>query len=73
MNARKTRKNYRQWKVSITMSILQKRIVINLWTTTSIIVPGGNKIMSMFSSSNDIVIPWQQVKCIGDDIILVDI
>ena len=32
---------------------------------TSIIVPGGSsKILSMFSNSNDIVIPWQNIKCI---------
>lgn len=42
-------------------------------TITSIIVPGSNKFLSMFSSSNDIVIPWQQIHCIGEDIILVDI
>lgn len=42
-------------------------------TITSIIVPGGNKILNMFSTSNDIVIPWNQIKCIGDDVILVDI
>ncbi len=40
---------------------------------TSIIVPGGNKILSMFTSGNDIVIPWQNIKCIGDDVILVEI
>ncbi len=40
---------------------------------TSIIVPGSNKILSMFSSANDIVIPWQNIKCIGDDVILVEI
>ena len=40
---------------------------------TSIIVPGSNKFMSIFSSNNDIVIPWQNVKCIGDDLILVEI
>ncbi len=40
---------------------------------TSIIVPGNSKFISMFSSSNDIVIPWQNIKCIGDDIILVEI
>ena len=40
---------------------------------TSIIVPGSNKILSMFSTSNDIVIQWQNIKCIGDDIILVEI
>ena len=32
---------------------------------TSIIVPGGtNKILNIFSSNNDIVIPWQKIKCI---------
>ena len=40
---------------------------------TSIIVPGNNKLMSMFSSNNDRVIPWKNIKCIGDDLILVEI
>ena len=42
-------------------------------TITSIIVPGNNKLLSMFSASNDIVIEWQNIKCIGDDVILVEI
>ena len=40
---------------------------------TSIIVPGSNKIMSMFAGSNDIVIDWHNIKCIGEDVILVEI
>ncbi len=40
---------------------------------TSIIVPGNNKILNMFAGNNDIVIPWKNIKCIGDDIILVEI
>ena len=40
---------------------------------TSIIVPGSNKIMSFFNQNNDIIIPWQNIKCIGDDLILVEI
>ena len=40
---------------------------------TSIIVPGSNKIMSFFNQNNDIVIPWQNIKCRGDDLILVEI
>ena len=40
---------------------------------TSIIVPGSNKLFSVFAGVNDIVIPWQQIKCIGDDVILVEI
>ena len=40
---------------------------------TSIIVPGSKKLMSTFSKEDDIVIEWEKIKCIGDDIILVDI
>ena len=40
---------------------------------TSIIVPGSNKLLNMFAGNNDIVIEWQQIKCIGDDVILVEI
>ena len=42
-------------------------------TITHIIVPGSNKIINFFTQNNNIVIPWQKVKCIGDDIILVEI
>ena len=41
---------------------------------TSIIVPGGtNKILNFFSSNNDIIIEWEKIRCIGDDLILVEI
>ena len=40
---------------------------------TSIIVPGNTKFFNMFAVNNDIVIPWKNIKCIGDDIILVEI
>ena len=46
---------------------------LNTGVITSIIVPGSNKIMSFFNQNNDIVIPWQNIKCIGDDLILVEI
>lgn len=42
-------------------------------TITHIIVPGSNKIINIFAGNNDIVIPWQNIKCIGDDLILVEI
>ena len=42
-------------------------------TITSIIVPGENKFLNMLSRGNDIVIPWQNITCIGDDIILVEL
>ena len=40
---------------------------------TSIIVPGNLKLINLFAGNNDIVIPWQNIKCIGEDIILVEI
>ena len=41
---------------------------------TSIIVPGNaNKLMSLFSNSNDIIISWDKIKCISDELILVEI
>ena len=40
---------------------------------TSIIVPGNSKLFNVFSKESDIVIPWQDIKCIGDDVILVEI
>lgn len=41
---------------------------------TAIIVPGGsNRLLNFISSSNDIVIKWEDIKCIGDDLILVEI
>ena len=40
---------------------------------TSIIVPGSNKMLNIFAQSNEIVIPWQNIKCIGNDLILVEI
>lgn len=40
---------------------------------TSIIVPGNKKLINLFSKEEDIVIDWEKIKCIGDDVILVDI
>lgn len=40
---------------------------------TSIIVPGSSKPFSFLSASTDIVITWDKIKCIGDNVILVDI
>lgn len=40
---------------------------------TSIIVPGNNRGMKIFATGNEIVIPWSKIKCIGEDVILVEI
>lgn len=40
---------------------------------TSIVVPGTSKLFNFFSNEHEIVIPWSAIKCIGEDIILVDL
>ena len=40
---------------------------------TSIIVPGNSSFFNIFSGINDIIIPWKNIKCIGNDVILVEI
>ncbi len=37
----------------------------------SIVIPGGYKFFGMLGRENDIVIPWENIEKIGDDIILV--
>lgn len=39
---------------------------------TAIVVPGTNKIFSI-GTKGDIIIPWDKISKIGDDIILVDV
>jgi len=40
---------------------------------TSIIVPGSSKFFNNIFFNNDITIPWTSIKCISDELILVDI
>ena len=42
-------------------------------TILEIIVPGNNKLFNIFSTGNEITIPWTCIKAIGDDLILVEI
>lgn len=38
-----------------------------------IIVPGNNKFFNLFSTGGEVVIPWNCIRTIGEDIILVEI
>lgn len=38
----------------------------------AIVVPGPYRFLGMFGRAEDLVIPWESIKRIGDDIILVD-
>lgn len=42
-------------------------------TIKSIIVPGDNKMFNFFSGNNEIEIPWERIKAIGKDVILVEL
>lgn len=39
----------------------------------SMIIPGQNRVFSLFSKAGDYVIPWEQIKTIGSDVILVEL
>lgn len=39
----------------------------------SLIIPGQNRVFSLFSKAGDYVIPWEQIKTIGSDVILVEL
>ncbi|NLI60698.1 MAG: YlmC/YmxH family sporulation protein [Clostridiales bacterium] len=40
---------------------------------TAIVVPGSSKLMGFIKGHTDYVIPWEKIKKIGDDVILVDV
>ncbi|MCK8823710.1 YlmC/YmxH family sporulation protein [Fuchsiella alkaliacetigena] len=39
----------------------------------SIIVPGEKKVWSFFAKDNDLIIAWDQVEKIGEDVVLVNL
>lgn len=38
----------------------------------SFIIPGQGKVLGIFGKDNELVIPWESIKKIGDDIVLID-
>lgn len=40
---------------------------------TAIVVPGPSRLMGFLKGDNDYIIPWDKIKKIGDDVILVDV
>jgi len=38
----------------------------------AIIIPGGGRFFGLIGKENEFVIPWERVKKVGEDIILVD-
>lgn len=42
-------------------------------TITEIIVPGNTKFFNIFSTGNELIIPWNNIKTIGEDVILIEL
>lgn len=42
-------------------------------TINEIIVPGNAKLFNLFSSKEELIISWNSIKTIGEDVILVEI
>ncbi|MBE7063548.1 MAG: YlmC/YmxH family sporulation protein [Clostridia bacterium] len=38
----------------------------------ALIIPGQGKVLGLFGKDNELVIPWESIKKIGDDIVLID-
>lgn len=41
-------------------------------TVDALIIPGTGKFLGIFGKDNEHIIPWSDIKRIGDDIVLVD-
>jgi len=40
---------------------------------TAVVVPGGGRLLGLFGKNDEFVIPWDQIKRIGVDTILVEV
>lgn len=49
-------------------------VEINMETgiVEAIIIPGSGKFLGLFGGDNDYIIPWDKIKTVGEDIILVE-
>lgn len=39
----------------------------------SVVIPGAGKVLGLFGRDNEYIIPWSNIKKIGEDIVLVDL
>ncbi len=48
-------------------------IDLNEGRVTAIVVPGRRRFLGLFGRTHDYVIPWEKIKKIGTDVILVEL
>jgi len=39
----------------------------------SVVLPGNGKVLGLFGRNEDVVVPWQKIKKLGMDVILVEL
>lgn len=53
-------------------TITDIEIDVDAGKLTAIVVPGAGRFLGLFGRNDDIVIPWEKIKKIGFDVILVE-
>ena len=46
---------------------------LNAGRIKSIVLPGNGRVLGLFGRNEDVVVPWQKIKKLGLDVILVDL
>ena len=51
--------------------VFDAEIDVETGQIAALIIPGQGKVLGIFGKENELVIPWQSIEKIGDDIILI--
>ena len=54
-------------------NIVDVELDLDTGRIVAVIVPGQAKVMGVFGKSDDYVVPWENIKKIGEDVILVEL
>jgi len=54
-------------------SIVDVEFNLETGRITAVIVPGSPKVLSLFARDSEVIIPWEKIKKVGTDVILVDV
>lgn len=46
---------------------------LNAGRIKSIVLPGNGRVLGLFGRNEDVVVPWQKIRKLGMDVILVDL